>query len=173
MYYFLIALILFTMFTAIFIGISCLISIYGGAQYVDSGAEIYESAFKLAELKSGEEYFELGSGYGKGLLIAANHYQAHATGLEISPFHYFISKIKTHKIKNIKVVFADYRNISLRRAMVVYCYLLPKQFEILSKKFRNELPKGARVVSYEFNIPKKVPLKIIHTKKGNLFLYKY
>src|SRR4030067_3023827 len=129
MYYFFMIIIFLLIMIAIFIGISYLISLYGGVHYVGSGDNIYRRALKLASLKSGDTFIELGSGYGKGLLIAAENDLVQAVGVEISPFHYLISRLKTHKKRNIKIVLADYRKISFRGAKVVYCYLLPKQLK--------------------------------------------
>lgn len=170
---FIIIIIFLVLIITLFWGISNLISAFGGIVYVGSKPEIIREAFKLADLKGGDKFYELGSGLGKGLIIASKEFGAKATGIEISPFHYIISKLKTLKAKNIKIILANYKNINLSKADVIYCYLSPGLMKELLSKFSQELAFGARVVSSAFEIEGLKPIKTKIVNSKHIYLYKF
>ena len=165
-------LIVILIMVVIFWQMSTLISIKGGIQYVGSGKKVFESAFKLARVNKDAVVYELGSGFGEGLLIAANEFEASAIGIEISPFHYIFSKIKTLGNKNIKIYFGNYHNFNLSSADVVYCYLTPVMLEQLMPKFTRELKRGSLLISRSFKIPKMEILKSESIGKTSVYVYK-
>ena len=152
---------------------STLISIYGGSPYVASKKNIIKEALKLAEIKSDDVFYELGSGLGTGLIIASREFGAKAIGIEISPYNYLVSKIRTNRNKKIRVIMANIKRIDLSEADVVYCYLYPKLMDQLLPKFKNELKPGSRVVSAAFTISKLKPdiIKEIDNKK--IYMYRF
>lgn len=157
----------------LFWGLSNLISVFGGVVYVGTDSEIIRKALKLAGLKKGDKFYELGSGFGDGLMMASMEFGARAIGIEISPFHYLISKIRTLGDKNIKIILANYKKINLSHADVVYCYLLPKLMNGLLPKFSRELKLGTKVISYAFPIQVKTPFKIKVINQTKIYLYKF
>ena len=80
--------------------ISTIFSLIGGIPFVSSTSKVIRAGLKLADLKSDEVFYELGSGIGTGILIASNEFKARAVGIEISPFHYVISRFRTKKSKH-------------------------------------------------------------------------
>lgn len=173
MYIAVITIIILIILLVIFWQISTLISIYGGIAYVGSGNKILRSALKLAKLKKGDIFYELGSGMGNGLIIASKEFGASAIGIEISPFHWLISWFRTRSNKNIKMILGNYKKINLADSDVIYCYLSPKLIKELLPKFRKELKKGAFVLSCVFSIPDLRPniVKEINGKK--IYLYRF
>ncbi len=156
-----------------FWGISTIISIFGGINFVSSTDQVIKKSLKLAGLRRGEKFLELGSGMGSGLLIAAVDFGAKATGIEISPFHYFASKILTFKNKMINIKMGDFRNMDFGNFDVIYCYLSPKLMKKLSSKFKKQLPHGSRVVSLAFEIPNLKPAQVEIIKGKNIHLYEF
>jgi len=116
---------------------------------------------------------ELGSGIGSGLIIAVNDFKANVTGVEISPFHYLISKIRLINRHNIEIIRGDFRNIDFSKFDVIYCYLSPKLMQTLGPKFKKELSRGARVVSLAFEIPNLKPAKTKNVNNKKIYLYGY
>ena len=70
----------------------------------------------------------------------------------------------------------NFFKINLADANVIFVYLFPGFMEPLNAKFKQELKKGALVVSNSFPIKTKTPLKIIPGKMGaleTLYIYEY
>ncbi len=126
---------------------------------------------KLAKIKKDDLIYDLGCGDGTALVIAAKVFGAKGVGLEIDPTRYYISKInfKINNLSNLlKVKRKNLFDENLKDADVVFVYLVPKTLEKLIPKFKKELKKGTRIVSfvYEINLPLKE-----EDKKNKLRLY--
>jgi ribosomal protein L11 methylase PrmA len=115
---------------------------------------------KLAKVKKGDLIYDLGSGDGTALMIAAKEFGAKGIGIEIDPFRYWVSKIllkKNSVADKVKVLRRNFFTQNLKDADVIFVYLIPKTIEKLLPKFKKELKKGTRIVSfvYEVNLPLK------------------
>jgi hypothetical protein len=159
-------------FGVLFWQYSTLISLYSGIQYVYSKDSTIKLACSMAKLAKNENYYELGSGLGRGLKIATNNFGANSTGFEISPFHYLVSKFLTMKNHQIKITRSNFLQFDLSKADVIYCYLCNKLMNSLSIQFFKQLKPGTRIVSYCFELPNIVPKKteIINGKKLRLYI---
>lgn len=127
-------------------------------------------ACKLANISKKDIVYELGSGDGEFILVAANEFNAKkAVGIEIDYSRYWIAKFKAQisKSKNTKFVRSDFKKITINDATVVYFYLVPAVIKRIMTKLKKELKPGTKIVSYRY----EVPLKMIE-KKGELFIYK-
>jgi len=110
--------------------------------------------FKLAELKPGEVFYDLGCGNGKVVLYANKNFQAKAIGLEISLPLYLTCKIRQifNYNKNLSFKFKDLYRQNLSNADVVYFFGMPDNVEKLKAKLERELKPGTRVISYVFPV---------------------
>src|ERR1035437_251669 len=127
---------------------------------------------KLAKVKKGDIVYDLGSGEGIALLIAAKEFGAKGVGVEIDPVRFLFSKftLKTNGLSDsVTIKRGNLFNQDISKASVVFVYLVPKTLERLLPKFKKELKPGARVVSYRYEID--LPL-IVHDKKNNIRVYK-
>ncbi|MGA2911026.1 MAG: 50S ribosomal protein L11 methyltransferase [Candidatus Levyibacteriota bacterium] len=126
---------------------------------------------QLAKIKPEELIYDLGSGDGTALITAAKEFGANGVGIEIDPLRYWVSKIRIQKnglSKRIKVVRKNFFQKNIKNADVVFVYLVPKALEKLLPKFKQELKKGTRIVSYVYEI--NLPLKE-YDKKNRIRLY--
>jgi len=126
---------------------------------------------KLAKVKKGDTIYDLGSGDGTALMIASKEFGAKGVGIEIDPFRYWISKIllKTNGVSDkIKVLRKNFFSQNLKNADVIFVYLVPKALERLLPKFKQELKKGTRIISYRYEI--NLPLKS-YDKENEIRLY--
>lgn len=173
--------------------ISNLISVFFGSPYVKADRAIIIKSLKIAKLKHGEIFYELGCGNGD-VLIEAARLGAKSVGFEISPYYYLWAKLRIFLFKTfnkqchsnrssvksgIEIRHRNILNVDLSEADVVYCYLLPKFLDKLSTKFRRELKPGARLISIGF------PLKYSTFPAGagkvekckiqnhNIYIYKF
>ncbi|HTW97081.1 MAG TPA: 50S ribosomal protein L11 methyltransferase [Candidatus Methylomirabilis sp.] len=143
-------------------GLSFLYGAYRAAPFLPMHAADVERVIKLAELKPGEKFFDLGCGEGR-TLIAAARVGAEATGYEISLLPYIWAKIKILFYRGpnkSKVFFRDFWKINLGEADVVYNFLMPRVMAKLREKLKKELKPGARVINYTFYLPDWNPEKI-------------
>ncbi len=125
-------------------------------------------AFKLAKLKEGETVYDLGSGDGGSLIIAAKEFNAKAVGVEIDPLRYYISKLltKMNGLSNVKIIKKNFFDVDISNADVVFVYLVPNALKRLKPKFQKELKKSARIVSikYEINLLRVNSIKVDGSK---------
>lgn len=153
--------------------ISTIFSLIGGIPFVSSTSLVIRAGLKLADLKSNETFYELGSGIGTGLLIASGEFKSKTVGIEISPFHYLISWFRTRKNPKIKIIRYNFKKINISEADVVYCYLSPSLMEDLIVQFKKQLLHGTRVISYCFKIPDLVPNKVETVCGKKIYLYEF
>lgn len=126
---------------------------------------------KLAKIKKGEMIYDLGSGDGTALVIAAKEFNAKGVGIEIDAFRYFISKINFKLNKQDKNLIAKRKNFfdeDLKNADIVFIYLVPTTLKKLLPKLKKELRKGTRIVSYVYKMD--LPLTS-EDKKNKIRLY--
>jgi cyclopropane fatty-acyl-phospholipid synthase-like methyltransferase len=126
---------------------------------------------KLAKIKKGDLIYDLGCGDGTALITAASEFGADGVGIEIDPVRYWVSKIRVQKKglrKRIKLLRKNFFQENIKSADVVFVYLVPKALEKLLPKFKKELKKGTRIVSFVYEMD--LPLKG-YDKKNRIRLY--
>ena len=140
-----------------------------GAPYLPTMSKQIDTAFQLAKLKSGQTIIELGSGDGR-VAVAAAKRGANVIAYELNPLLVIFSKLRCFRYrKNIKIIWANFWNVDLPEADIIFTFLLPKYMTKLDKKLSEYKHKPVMFVSYAFEIPKKKPF----AKKNGVFLYKY
>ncbi len=106
---------------------------------------------KLAEIKPGQKFYDLGCGDGK-LVFAAAGAGARAVGFEISLLPYLIAKTRSFFVENTEVRFKNFWKQNLSDADVIYIFLTPKVNPKAKLKFEQELKPGTRVVAYTWPV---------------------
>ena len=127
---------------------------------------------RLVKLSKKDIFYELGSGEGTTVLIAAKEFGSQCIGIEIDPVRYIISRIRilfSNAKNKITVIRKNFFDVDLSRATVVYAYLVPKALLRLKPKFLKELKPGTRIISYRYPIT-YLP-KIAEDKKEEIYVY--
>lgn len=127
---------------------------------------------KLAKISEKDIIYDLGSGNGTALIVAASEFGAKGIGVEIDPMRYHISRIRVRskKLNNkIKIYRKNLFNINLSDATVINVYLVPRALRKLKQKLLKELKPGTRVVSYRYEID--LPL-VKYDEENEIRLYK-
>src|SRR5687767_914485 len=73
--------------------ISALWTIFTGAAFEPMPLKKVHQMLDFAGLQPGEVLYDLGSGDGRTLIIAARHYHAQAIGIEIDPLRYLWTQL--------------------------------------------------------------------------------
>lgn len=147
-----------------------------GAPFVPMEPEVVERVLKLAEVKKGDVFYDLGSGDGR-LVIAAALMGASAFGVEIDRLRVWYSRFWIWLLrlaKQAKILQQDIFETDLSKADVVCLYLLQETNEKIQNKLEKELKEDARIVSVAFDFPGWKPI-VIEPKSviyGPMYLYK-
>jgi hypothetical protein len=135
--------------------LSCSLGEGSLAPYVSTPCRVVRGMLSIAELKAGEVLYDLGSGDGRIVMLAAAEFGARAIGLEkeddlIEKSRDAIRKL--HLDDKVKIISGDLLKAELDAADVVTMYLSPGGNREVKPKLEHELRRGARVVSLEFEI---------------------
>jgi predicted RNA methylase len=118
---------------------------------------------RLAELKPGEVLFDLGAGDGRTVIMAAKTFGARAVGVELREdlAKKAMGTIYDNGLADrVTIVNGDMFTVNLTSADVVFLYLTTSANEKIRPKMEQELKKGVRVVSHDYEIIGWNPLKV-------------
>jgi len=151
------------------------------APYFPTPQTVVDKMLQLGELKAGERMYDLGSGDGRIVIMAARKYKADATGVELDDALYKQSaqRIKTLGLEPLaRIVHGDLLQQDYSTSDLLTIYLLPVAIEKVTPIFEKQLKKGARIVAHDFEFPKWTPTKILDIdddgegRSHRLYLYR-
>ena len=134
------------------------------APYLPTPMTIVDQMLDAGHLKAGETMFDLGSGDGRIVIEAARKYKATAIGIELDDA---LAAISTQKIadlgleKTARIVRGDLLLQNYSSADLITVYLWPEANRKVTAILENQLKKGARVVSHDFEMPPWKPTETI------------
>ena len=144
-----------------------------GAPWVPTSRAVVLEMLRLAGLKSGETLYDLGSGDGRVLILAARRFGARAVGIEVDVSRYLFSVFAVTLLglrKRVRIMRADLFSVDLRQADVVFAFLLQQTNDRLADKLRRELRPGTRIISNTFTFS-AFPL-VAADEELHLYLYR-
>ena len=125
------------------------------APYYPTPETIVEKMLQLGGLKAGERMFDLGSGDGRIVIMAAQRFHADATGIELDKD---LWKQSTDRIKSLglqktaRIIHGDILKQDVSSADLVTVYLLPSSNDKIRPMLEKQLKKGVRIVAHDFSI---------------------
>lgn len=143
------------------------------APFVPTKMNYIRKILKLAGVKKGKKFYELGSGDGR-VVIEAAKLGSGARGVEQSWLRIWYSRYKAWKVAsrlssgNTKFYHGNIFSKNYKNADIVYIYLLQKAVNKLEEKLKKELKKGAVVITQIYHFPNWKPYK----KLDNFWLYR-
>ena len=133
------------------------------APYVPSSQQVIRKMLILANLKTGEIFFDLGAGDGRTLIMAAKEFGAMAVGVELREdlVKRALNSIYEQGLQNrITMINGDMFNVNLNSADVIFLYLTTSANEKIRPKLNTELKADVRVVSHDYEIVGWKPVKV-------------
>jgi protein-L-isoaspartate O-methyltransferase len=123
------------------------------APYYPTPETIVQKMLQLGALKAGEKMFDLGSGDGRIVIMAAEKFHANAVGVEWDKelFRQSMDKIQSLRLqKSAKIINGDILQQDYSSADLITVYLLPLSNDKVRPVLEKQLKKGTRIVSHDF-----------------------
>jgi len=135
---------------------------------------------EFAQVQADDLLYDLGSGDGRIPIMAAQEFGCRAVGIELDEKlrRHAESKVAEYGLsKQVTFKSEDFFRADLRDATVVTLYLLTAVNGHLGPRLASQLPKGARVVCLDYEIPgwrfvESKPIKSEGDVDYTLFLYR-
>ena len=123
--------------------------------YVPTPLEVVKKMLDMAKVGPKDVLYDLGSGDGRIVIMAAQKYGAKAVGVELDAGRFKESSARLTELgleKRAKIVQGNLFETDVRAATVVTLYLLPDVNQRLRPRLEKELRPGARVVSHNYSM---------------------
>lgn len=132
------------------------------APYVPSPPPVVERMLTLADVTEQDTVYDLGSGDGRIVVMAARQFGAQAVGVEIDEKLVDQARARIKELElddRARILQKDLMRVDLSPASVVTLYLLWTSNKKLRPNLENGLQEGSRVVSHDFRIEGWKPVK--------------
>jgi protein-L-isoaspartate O-methyltransferase len=151
------------------------------APYFPTPGSVVDKMLQLGGLKAGEKMFDLGSGDGRIVIMAARKFKAQAVGVELDAS---LVKLSAARIRTLglsptaRIIEGDLLEQDYSSADLVTIYLLPVAIEKVTPILDKQLKKGARVVAHDFEFFQWTAAKVVDIdddgegRSHRLFLYR-
>ena len=129
--------------------------------------EVVVEILRLAEVGPGDTVYDLGSGDGRIVIIAARDFGARGVGLELDPdlvAQSVRSARRAGVAENTRFLIKDIFEADVSDATVVTLYLSPEVNLRLKPKLLSQLKPGSRIVSHDFPIGDWQPARVVNFK---------
>jgi protein-L-isoaspartate O-methyltransferase len=150
------------------------------APYYPTPEIVVEKMLELGSLKAGEKMFDLGSGDGRIVIMAARKYKADSTGVE---FDASLVRQSSQRIKALglastaRIIHGDLLKQDYASADLITVYLLPVGNGKVTPMLEKQLKKGTRIVAHDFKFDAWEPVKTVNIdddgegRSHTLYLY--
>ena len=139
----------------------------GEVPFVPTPPDVVDRMLELAQVKSGDVIYDLGSGDGRIVIQAAKRYGVRGVGIEIDPD--LVQKARDNAFREKVDHLVEFRaqdalTVDVSPATVITLYMLPEFNAKLRPIFDRQLKPRARVVSHDFEIQGWTPDKVERMK---------
>ncbi len=133
------------------------------APYYPTPESVVKKMLEFGALKGGERHFDLGSGDGRIVIMAADKYKADSVGVEFDADLYKQSSDRIRKKgleKHARIIHGDVMQQDYASADLLTVYLLPSSNDKLRPVLEKQLKKGTRIVSHDFEFSGWTPERV-------------
>jgi len=144
-----------------------------GAGWVPTPMRAVRKMLTMAEVKPTDVVYDLGSGNGRIVVVAAKEFGAKAVGVEIDPLRFIFSWVRIKLMgldSKVKLIWGDFFKLDISEANVVTLFLSQETNNKLKRKFEEELKPETRIISFHWIFDGWVPVK--NSEEGEIHLYK-
>ncbi|WP_298513644.1 methyltransferase domain-containing protein [uncultured Kordia sp.] len=144
--------------------------------YLVTIEEVVQEKLKLLNLQDGDTLIDLGCGDARTLIAAAKLADIRCIGYEILPKALEAAKkniAAAGLTDRIEIIETDFLKAAVSEATALILYLTRDSLGKLSLKLENELPKGTRVVTHDFDIPAWNADQVIEFKSKEAFWFTF
>ena len=123
--------------------------------FVPTPTKVAQRMLELAKVTPNDVVYDLGSGDGRIVIMAAQKYGAHAVGVELDGKRYEESSARIKELglaSKAKILHGDMFKADVHPATVVTLYLLTSVNEDIRPMLEKQLRPGTRVVSHDFHM---------------------
>jgi SAM-dependent methyltransferase len=134
---------------------------------------VYEM-LQLANVTRDDVVYDLGSGDGRIVILAAQKYGARGVGIELDPKLVAIARRTAREIgldSRVAFVEGDLFTADISEATVVTLYLSTAVNRDLEPKLRRELKPGTRIVSHQFPIGRWAADRTLRSREDGTTLF--
>lgn len=139
--------------------------------FVPTTEAVADEMLTLAGITAADVVYDLGSGDGRIVMLAAQKYRASGVGIEIDPVLVKRAREIASEAQvggRVQFIEGDLFEADIAPATVVTLYLSPRVNERLEPKLKAELRPGTRIVSHQFAIGTWPPGKTVRASDGTL-----
>ena len=144
-------------------------------RYEPTSPPVVRTMLQMAEVGAGDVVYDLGSGDGRIVITAAKEFGARGVGIEIDP--QLVARAQANAREagvedKVEFRLGDMYAADISPATVVTLFLHPEPNLQLRPKLRAELPPGARVVSYMWDMGDWAPDAERRVGRRRIFLWR-
>jgi predicted RNA methylase len=143
-----------------------------GAPWLPTPKESARRMLELAEVSQEDKVYDIGSGDGRIIIMAAGEFGARSFGIEMDPLRVLWSRLAIRRkglSLMVTVLRENFFKSNIEDATVVTVYQGVGVNKKLKEKFSQELKPGTRVVSYRFRFAGWTPVKT--NEEASSYLY--
>jgi ubiquinone/menaquinone biosynthesis C-methylase UbiE len=110
---------------------------------------------RLADIKTGDVLYDLGSGDGRIPITAAQRYNIRAVGIEINPKMVWVAEERARGAgvaDRVRFINDDMFRADISEATIVTLYLSRKLNLLLRPRLLRQLRPGTRIISHDFDM---------------------
>ena len=144
-------------------------------RYEPTPMPVVRALLELAEVGPQDVVYDLGSGDGRIPIAAAHQFGARSVGIEIDPALVTQAQANARDVgveDKVEFRLGDMYAADIRAATVVTLFLHPGPNLRLREKLRSDLPAGARVVSYVWDMGGWKPADVRRVNEHRIFLWR-
>ena len=147
--------------------------IFYGAPWIPTPRKKVHNMLELAEVNNEDVVYDLGSGDGRIIIMAAEVFGARSVGIEIDFIRVLLSRfaIRRNGLSHlVNVIRGNFFKVDFSEATVVTIYQGIEVNNKLREKLLHELKPGTRIVSHTFIFKDWTPIKANEETENYLYI---